>query len=73
MAWILTFADGKMKMLVNAYLPVVLLLTLILILHVFFKWVTVSYKKRKTKSDIDQSVVYGQSSEFRKEGRVVSR
>ena len=57
MGWVLTYADGKMKLLVNAYLPVVLLLSLMMLLPLIFERVAFSYEKRKIKSDVDQFVV----------------
>mmetsp|Transcript_20129 Transcript_20129/g.28323 ORF Transcript_20129/g.28323 Transcript_20129/m.28323 type:complete len:93 (+) Transcript_20129:718-996(+) len=57
MEWILTFENGNLRLLLNAYLPVVALLSLILLLPIFFEWVAVSYERRKTQSDIERSVL----------------
>ena len=43
--------------LLNGYLPVVTLLGLILLLPVIFQWVAVHYEIRKTKSDIQRSIL----------------
>jgi hypothetical protein len=57
MEWISDFDDGKVKALINAYLPVVALLALIMILPFVFEAVAVSYEKRKTTSDVNRSIV----------------
>ena len=56
MDWILTAGSGQLKKMINAYLPVVALLTLILILPVIFEWVAISYEGQKTRSDVDASI-----------------
>ena len=57
MDWILEYDNGNLKVFINAYLPVLALLGLILILPVIFEKVATSYEKRKTLSDIQQSIV----------------
>ncbi len=57
MEWILEYDNGSLKGFINAYLPVVGLLGLILILPLVFEWVGTSYEKRKTRSDIQRSIV----------------
>jgi hypothetical protein len=57
MEWILEYDNGNLKGFINAYLPVVALLGLILILPIVFEWVGKSYEKRKTHSDIQRSIV----------------
>ena len=55
MEWILT--KGNVEILVNAYLPVVLFLSLIMVLPYIFEWIAVSYEGRKTNSDITRSMI----------------
>ena len=57
MDWILDYDNGSLRLLINAYLPVVALLGLILLLPIIFEWVATSYEKRKTQSDVQQSIV----------------
>jgi len=57
MEWILEYDNGNLAVLVNAYLPVVGFLGLIMILPIIFEWVAYSYERRKTRSDVEQSVV----------------
>ena len=56
MDWILTAGSGYFKKMINAYLPVVALLTIILILPVVFEWIAISYEGQKTRSGIDASI-----------------
>ena len=56
MDWILTVNSGHLKKMINAYLPVVALLTIILILPVIFEWIAISYEGQKTRSGIDASI-----------------
>jgi hypothetical protein len=56
MDWILTAGSGQLKKMINAYLPVVALLTIILILPVIFEWIAISYEGQKTRSGIDASI-----------------
>ena len=55
MEWILT--KGNVEILVNAYLPVVLFLSLIMVLPYIFEWIAVSCEGRKTNSDITRSMI----------------
>lgn len=57
MDWILEYDNGNLALLLNAYLPVVALLGLILILPIIFEWVARSYEKRKTTSDVQRSLL----------------
>lgn len=57
MEWILSYQNGALKLLINSYLPVVMLLSLILILPLLFEWIAIYYEKRKTKSDVQRSIV----------------
>lgn len=57
MDWILDYDNGSLALFINAYLPVLALLGLILILPIIFEGVARSYEKRKTHSDIQQSLV----------------
>ncbi len=57
MEWIQDFDEGKLKVLINAYLPVVTLLAIIMILPLIFEFIAVSYEKRKTLSDVNKSIV----------------
>ena len=56
MDWILTAGSGYFKKMINAYLPVVALLTIILILPVVFERIAISYEGQKTRSGIDASI-----------------
>lgn len=58
MDWILDYGDGSLVTLIDAYLPVLMLLGLILFLPIVLEAVAVSYEHRKTKSDIDECVVH---------------
>ncbi len=55
--WILTINGGAVSALINGYLPVLALLTIILLLPVFFEWIAVRYERRKTFSEIQRSMV----------------
>jgi hypothetical protein len=57
MKWILAFHGGTVTSLVNGYLPVVALLTLITILPVIFEAVATQYERRKTFSDVQASML----------------
>lgn len=55
--WILYINGGKYTSLINGYLPVVALLCLILILPAIFLIVALKYERRKTKSDVQASML----------------
>jgi hypothetical protein len=57
MEWILTYGGGSVSRFVNGYLPVVALLCLILILPVIFEVVARKYERRKTISDVQNSML----------------
>jgi hypothetical protein len=57
MEWILTAGGGSVSHFVNGYLPVVALLCLIMILPVIFELVARIYEKRKTVSDVQNSML----------------
>jgi hypothetical protein len=57
MEWILEYDNGNLALFINAYLPVVALLGLIMLLPIIFDWVARSYEKRKTQSDVQRSLV----------------
>eukprot|EP00557_Chaetoceros_sp_GSL56_P003961 CAMPEP_0176502360 /NCGR_PEP_ID=MMETSP0200_2-20121128/14707_1 /TAXON_ID=947934 /ORGANISM="Chaetoceros sp., Strain GSL56" /LENGTH=1124 /DNA_ID=CAMNT_0017901417 /DNA_START=137 /DNA_END=3511 /DNA_ORIENTATION=+ len=57
MEWILDYDNGNLALFINAYLPVVALLGLIMLLPIIFDWVARSYEKRKTQSDVQRSLV----------------
>ena len=57
MEWISTFDGGSISALINGYLPVVALLCLILILPVIFEFVATNYERRKTRSDVQKSML----------------
>ena len=57
MAWISTLHGGAIAGFVNGYLPVVLLLTIITILPLVFHTVALHYEDRKTRSDIQKSII----------------
>lgn len=57
MKWILYFHGGTLTSLVNGYLPVVALLTLISILPVIFEAVATRYERRKTFCDVQSSML----------------
>lgn len=58
LSWILTFQHGKYTVLINGYLPVVALLTLILILPIIFQAIAEKYEHRKTRSEVQRSVLF---------------
>ena len=47
MEWISDYDEGKLKVLINSYLPVVGLLSLIMILPIVFQAIAMKYEKRK--------------------------
>ena len=53
----LTSNNPQIAALINGYLPVVALLTIIMILPMIFEWVALSYEKRKTHSDVQNSIL----------------
>lgn len=55
--WIATVNDGAYKSLINGYLPVVVLLILICLLPFMFDAVATYYEKRKTFSEVENSIV----------------
>ena len=55
--WIATIHDGAYKALINGYLPVVVLLSLICILPFVFDAIATYYEKRKTFSGVEISIV----------------
>ena len=55
--WVGQINGGKLKPLINGYLPVITLLGLILLLPLLFNWVATSYEKRKTLSGVQNSIV----------------
>jgi len=57
MSWVLEAFDGYLAVLIDAYLPVVMLLGLILILPMVLEDIAMNYERRKTRSDIDRCVV----------------
>ena len=57
MSWISTSNGGAVAGFVNGYLPVVLLLTIILILPAVFYLLALHYEDRKTKSDVQKSII----------------
>jgi len=57
MEWILTAGGGSVSQFVNGYLPVVALLCLIMILPVIFEVLARSYERRKTLSDVQDSML----------------
>ena len=57
MAWISTLDGGGMAGLEKGYLPVVMLLTIITILPLVFHAVALHYEDRKTRSDIQKSII----------------
>ena len=57
MEWILTSGDGSVSKFLNGYLPVVALLCLILILPLMFELVARKYERRKTTSDVQNSML----------------
>lgn len=57
MEWILAFNNGSLAAFINGYLPVVALLCLIMILPVIFGLVARNYEHRRTKSDVQRSIL----------------
>eukprot|EP00550_Attheya_septentrionalis_P009222 CAMPEP_0198291930 /NCGR_PEP_ID=MMETSP1449-20131203/9268_1 /TAXON_ID=420275 /ORGANISM="Attheya septentrionalis, Strain CCMP2084" /LENGTH=1076 /DNA_ID=CAMNT_0043990617 /DNA_START=67 /DNA_END=3297 /DNA_ORIENTATION=- len=57
MDWIETFDGGNLYGFINGYLPVMALLTLILVLPFIFTWIASKYERRKTFSDIQESIL----------------
>jgi len=57
MSWVLEAFDGNLAVLIDAYLPVAMLLCLILLLPLVLEDIAMNYEKRKTRSDIDRCVV----------------
>jgi len=57
MEWIATLHDGAYKALINGYLPVVVLLSLICVLPFVFDAIATHYEKRKTFSGVEISIV----------------
>ena len=57
MQWIKDFDEGRLKLFINSYLPVVTLLALIMILPLVFEIIAVKYERRKTLSDVNKSIV----------------
>jgi hypothetical protein len=55
--WVGQIHGGRLKPLINGYLPVITLLGLILLLPLLFNWVATSYEKRKTLSGVQNSIV----------------
>jgi hypothetical protein len=55
--WVGEIHGGTWDALINCYLPVITLLGLILLLPIIFEWVATSYKKRKTLSGVEDSIV----------------
>jgi len=57
MEWLTENNNGTITVLINAYLPVVCLLAIIMILPYIFYSIAIGYEKRKTTSEVDKSVV----------------
>eukprot|EP00986_Skeletonema_menzelii_P015870 scaffold12865_cov152-Skeletonema_menzelii.AAC.7 len=57
MEWIATVHNGAYKALINGYLPVVVLLSLICLLPFVFDAIATHYEKRKTFSGVESSIV----------------
>ncbi len=57
LAWILDDDQENIRTLINSYLPVVALLTIILILPYIFEAVAIYYEHRKTLSDVNRTTV----------------
>lgn len=57
MEWLESLTNNQLYPFLISYLPVVALLSLILILPVIFEYVAVTYEKRKTYSDVQNSVL----------------
>jgi len=58
LGWILHEQDGQLTAIINAYLPVVALLGLIVILPIIFQWIAVNYEHRKTYSEVQRSILF---------------
>ena len=57
MEWILTANGGQISQFINGYLPVIALLCLIMILPVIFEVVARNFERRKTTSDVQNSML----------------
>jgi len=57
LSWIGDIGGGHYNSLINGYLPVVVLLGLIMVLPLVFEWVAINYEDRKTKSDVQESIL----------------
>ena len=57
MGWVSNFGSPKFVAFVNAYLPVMALLSIILLLPIIFEWISVSYELRKTESDVQKTIL----------------
>jgi len=57
LGWIGNVASDKFQAFLNAYLPVVALLCIILLLPMAFEWISVSYELRKTESDVQRAIL----------------
>lgn len=57
MEWILTIGGGRVSQFLNGYLPVAALLALTMILPVIFELLAVNYERRKTLSDVQNSML----------------
>lgn len=55
--WLSNFTDSQSMAYIDAYLPVLALLGLIQLLPIVFEWVALLYENRKTKSDIQRSIL----------------
>ena len=55
--WVLRLNGGNFQAFINGYLPVVALLTLICALPLIFEAIATGYEKRKTWSDVQDSIV----------------
>jgi len=55
--WVLKLNGGNLQAFINGYLPVVALLTLICALPLIFEAIATGYEKRKTRSDVQDSIV----------------
>lgn len=55
--WVATAHNGAIKALINGYLPVVVLLSLICVLPFVFDAIATHYEKRKTFSGVERSIV----------------
>ena len=58
LSWLSAFNDSpKFASFINGYLPVVTLLVIITILPLIFEFVALHFEKRKTKSDVQDSML----------------